>query len=1377
MLHVLRSLAFTVVISLAWGLPMAAVADTDGELLRNPGFNEEAGKRGTPAAWSVNPAAAGWREKVYLSRDYEIFSRSGAYVLATQRLQLKPGQLYTLTVTLKGQDGALGGALLLHGPEKPTREMPILWRVEPTADYERYVGSFVAPNPVAALYLYNVARKGTIAYDHVSLREGPPDRPYISTLTLTPIDRPVGDAPRGTGICWASPLAGGPIKTLVAIRTFLRSGDMVDLAQRLELDYDLVHTGYAGDEAVSETGRRAMRRLDASAYEVYVVANRASDVLLKTIRQRVEAGAGLVVVEGFAQGTKFAPRQEWHAVDSTHVLRAGIPWELMPEQILAAIETAHIGRGRAVRLVFPKDKARVWGLLPSENSMDAYKTRQFEYWEWWHSLLARSIVWAARRESNARLRLLRTTPTSITLGADGPPPDARLRVALRSAREIRFDGPRLRWPPQTISLAADGTASVAIPADMPTGTLLADAVLLDAHGATVTWGSLAAEIPQRVAISQLHMDRDGYGTGDVASLSLTLTAKQPVQAAVEARLVDAFGRVVSKVERTERLGPAPRALTLGLVCRQPLCVLHRGVVRVRVAGREQDSAWVDVLVPEMGPATAAADFVATTWSPGMTHPALLAQFAARVRALGFNSQFASNLYATSEHGLPVGGYMAPPAGVFRQEKPSPGGIRPQCLSNPVVVQKYTHSAREAAERQRPYGMYAVGITDEAFLTSRHQRDEVCFCPLCQARFRRWLQQRYRCLAALNAEWGTRYASWDEVRGARTEDVRGKENFAPFVDFRTFMTDVWIEACKTATDAYHQAAPGVPVGHTNTFGAEPFNGNDYWKLATQVGFGWGQEYSEAIKPQGQKAIFEIWRSFVETPEARRSRSPNGRPESAAPFFNYGWIGYAHSVAAAHYEPWWLALHGARGLSWYAVNSMDVARGTSWSLVYPDLRLTPYSQAAAEGLRDLRAGCGKLLMEYTREEPQIALLWSYASMLVAWCESRCEEPEPAERPGSDSFVTHYRSALNLRQHVDELQLDYNYLAPDQIVSADALRRYRLMCLPFSVAVAPAVVEKLRAYVEQGGVLLGDLRCLRTDEHGRPVAGDGALGQLFGVKRSGVDVNYGPSRVKFTAAAAGLDLRGREVELCGREPLVATTAQTLAAHATGEPAVLVQTHGKGLAVYLNFCLPEFDPTTRVLLAQLTRQAGIRPAASVHSLTGQEPPRCYERNTFRRGPVTVHAFIRDHRRCTDQDPVRFQFQQPAHVYDVRAGRYVGHTAVAQARLAPGETVVYACLPYRVTGVQVVVPRQATAGAALCVGLAVRADSATCGDHVLHVDVLAPDGKPVWPYTRNVLALTGRADVEIPLAFNDSAGRWTVRARDVLTGAVGEAGCTVTGW
>ena len=167
-----------------WALAPLPARGEDGveELLKNPGFDEELDGRGLPCDWSTSRDRILRREGVYLSKNYELASRGDTYVLANQRIQLKPGQRYTIRLTLKGEGGALGGALIVHGEQKPAREMPLLWNIQPSAEYETYVGTFVAPNPVAVLYIYNVARKGIIAYDRVSLREGEPDEPIIAQL-------------------------------------------------------------------------------------------------------------------------------------------------------------------------------------------------------------------------------------------------------------------------------------------------------------------------------------------------------------------------------------------------------------------------------------------------------------------------------------------------------------------------------------------------------------------------------------------------------------------------------------------------------------------------------------------------------------------------------------------------------------------------------------------------------------------------------------------------------------------------------------------------------------------------------------------------------------------------------------------------------------------------------------------------------------------------------------------------------------------------------------------------------------------------------------------------------------------------------------------
>ncbi len=1565
-----RCLLFAVLFALV-SLPGALAQEQGDELLKNPGFNDATPAGDLPAGWSTSAKQILWREKQYMGKDYEIASRADAYVLATQDVRLEPGKVYTLTMLCKAEGGGVAGALLMHGAERPRTEMPVLWNLAPTERYEEYVAVFTAPNPVARLYLYNLARKGTVYYDHVSLRQGEPDTPAITQISFRPIDRPLAPPPVTRHIPWAKPLAGGPVKTLITLRTLRCLRDAVELAQRLDLDYDVVDTGYEGRDLVSETGRRVRTRLKESEYGVYLISSRVNAALTKTVRAQVEAGAGLVVVEGFGQASKFLPADALQEAGADHFLRAGITWNLMPEDVLASVQTGALGKGRVVRLVFPSDKGRVWGLLPTALDGKAWRERQCEYWEWWQSLLAKAVVWAAGREGLSGLQMsdfrlqIGAQGAAVALRSTNAPAGARVRCILRSAREIRFDGPLLRAEAVEKPVGPDGTVAFPVPAMLPAGGIIADAMLLDGKGRVLAWGSFAGRTAPAAALTYLRADRSTYPAGGTVGLKVGHSANAVVDVVVEGRLIDALGRVLSQ-QRVSR-GPAQgyTDVSLALPLRRPLTVHHKAFVRLLVDGKEQDSRWVAVLVPEVGPRQAAEEFVATTWAPGMSHPQMLSYYAERTRALGLNSEFATDPYAITEHGLLPGGYMSGPG--FREERHAPDGIRPHCLSDPAVVAEYTGKAKENAAKQIPYGLYGAGITDEAFLASRHQRTEFCFCERCRARYRTWLQARYPSLDALNAQWGTSYRAWEEVRGARTEDVRGKANFAPFVDFRTFMTDQWVEACKTASDAYHEVAPTTPTGHTNTFGATPFDGNDYWKLATQTGFGWGQEYSEAIKASAHKAIFDLWRAFVETPEARASRTPKGA--APRPFFNYGWIGYDHRVEAARYEPWWLALHDARGVSYFATNALDTGRGTSWALVYPTLSHTPYAMAVKDALHDLRAGCGRIFLEYRREEPRIAILWSYPSMLVSWCESRWDEPEPPDADGSDSYGTSFKSAFHFRQHVNELQLDYTYLAPGQILGSDILKRYPVLFLPFTVAASPALVEKMEAYVRAGGVLVGDLRCLRTDDHGRPFAGSAPLRRLFGVERTDGKVEYGAGTVRFPATSDWPDLSDRVAHTFGRETLRVAEGKALAAHATGEPAAIVRQMGRGLSLYLNFALPAYDVATRELLRQVLARAGVErpvvveraaapahrqsapagksaaqagkgpaaagaggqnapapagvaagagrqnaPAAGAaapaggsaaaagtaahatpasqgaaagaagrnkpagtpagkstavddggrnapagkraaagtiaqtapgsantpvgkgaaegtiaqiapgsangpvgksaaadaggqvapagrrptatrsagghdapagngaalagrqgapageHPAPGDTPPRCWERNTFTRGPIAVHAFIRDFRRCNDSDPARITFGKPAHLYDVRAGRYLGKAAETTATLAPGDTALYAALPYRVAGLTVTAPAQARPGAELAVRLALSSSAGTPGDHVLHLEFLGPSNRPVPSYTSNILATAGKATFTLPLALNDPAGRWHIRARDVLTGVRGEA-------
>jgi hypothetical protein len=238
-------------------------------------------------------------------------------------------------------------------------------------------------------------------------------------------------------------------------------------------------------------------------------------------------------------------------------------------------------------------------------------------------------------------------------------------------------------------------------------------------------------------------------------------------------------------------------------------------------------------------------------------------------------------------------------------------------------------------------------------------------------------------------------------------------------------------------------------------------------------------------------------------------------------------------------------------------------------------------------------------------------------------------------------------------------------------------------------------------------------------------------------------------------------------------------MAKHENGTPAVIVNPHGKGKAVYLNF-VPGNGPSSIALMNRVLELAGVERTVTLS--TEQGPAIGYECFLFERGPVKYLGVLRDlppqpaggrlswhgpqfRHAGAEKEMLTVRLPGKHHVYDVRAGKYMGRVASVSSEMAPAQAKVFGLLPYRVRGVALrgLKPQYRPGDHVRCEA-SVAVSEGDPGDHVLRVEVCDPDGRPATCYRKNALAVSGRHQDSLPMALNDKLGVWTLRVTDVTS-------------
>ena len=107
----------------------------------------------------------------------------------------------------------------------------------------------------------------------------------------------------------------------------------------------------------------------------------------------------------------------------------------------------------------------------------------------------------------------------------------------------------------------------------------------------------------------------------------------------------------------------------------------------------------------------------------------------------------------------------------RNGRPESALVRDYCLDSTEWQSWARKEIQQLARKNRDRNPVAYNIRDELSTTISANPFDYDFNPIALSGFRSWLKTQYADVAALNAEWETKFRDWDEVKPFTTDEIK------------------------------------------------------------------------------------------------------------------------------------------------------------------------------------------------------------------------------------------------------------------------------------------------------------------------------------------------------------------------------------------------------------------------------------------------------------------------------------------------------------------------------------------------------------------------------------------------------------------------------
>ena len=384
-----------------------------------------------------------------------------------------------------------------------------------------------------------------------------------------------------------------------------------------------------------------------------------------------------------------------------------------------------------------------------------------------------------------------------------------------------------------------------------------------------------------------------------------------------------------------------------------------------------------------------------------------------------------------------------------------GSRRNYCLHNPDFRAATARIVTAMAEHYKDHpGVIGWQIDNEL-------SDPKCYDPISQAAFQAWCQRKYHTLDALNADWGTifwghTYSDWRQIP-LPWNTLYETSNPSLVLDFDRFHSDSTHEYLDLQAAILRRIAPRQAITH-NEMGM--FSEINYYDLNRSLDFVAWDNYpilqKDYTQYSGQGLAHDVMRGSKDNQNFMIMEQEGGIG---------GWSEFiGHQAPPALYRVWAYqsVAHGADGICYFRWRTSRYGTEQYWEGILDQ-----------DSYRNSRYG---IVAQTGKELQQLTPLLHGSKVVspVALLNSPDSRWALENQPGVEGF-----------QYDQQLQDFYDAFRRagvnvDVAFPPSDLSAYHIVVAPALYVADQALVDKLTAYVRNGGTLILTFRSGVKDEH---------------------------------------------------------------------------------------------------------------------------------------------------------------------------------------------------------------------------------------------------------------------------------------------------------